>query len=190
MRFSFSSVAFAALLIAGMVTSLPLVAAAQRQANKFPVVIVVRHAEVAPVTDTNDDPPLLVAGEARARELAQVLHDAGVNAIITSELRRTRDTAAPLASALRLRPQIIAVQDYPKHINALAAAVRRHQGGAVLVVGHSNTITDLIATLGGPKMPEICAARFDDLFTLFAVNGKVHFIHSRYGAPSSAPECR
>jgi phosphohistidine phosphatase SixA len=161
----------------------------QIRAREFPVVIAVRHAEAA----IEDDPPLIEAGAARARELAAALRDAGVSAIITSEFRRTRETAAPLASALGLQPQVVSGQSsFSEHIEALGQTVRGYAGGVVLVVGHSDTVPALIAALGGPKMPQICDAVFDELFTLFRWNGKVHFIHARYGAasPHSAPECR
>ena len=76
-------------------------------------------------------------GIARAEALATTLRDAGISAIITTELRRARDTAQPLATALGIKPEIVSLGDYDAaaHPQAVAAAVRRHNDENVLVVG-------------------------------------------------------
>jgi broad specificity phosphatase PhoE len=68
------------------------------------MVIVVRHAEraddgasAATSMAGSPDPELSEVGKARAQKLATMLADAGVVAIYTTEYRRTKDTAAPLA---------------------------------------------------------------------------------------------
>ena len=58
-------------------------------------VIVTRHAEKA--ESPAADPELSPAGQRRAQLLAWMLASAGLNAIYSSEARRTRDTAQPLA---------------------------------------------------------------------------------------------
>jgi phosphohistidine phosphatase SixA len=161
------------------------------------MVVLVRHAERA--AEPKDDPGLTEAGAARAGALAAALDQAGVTAIITTELRRTRDTAAPLAKARGLTPEIVAARGATAHAEAVAAAVRRHPGGVVLVVGHSNTVPSIIAALGGPKLPDLCDAAYSDLFVLAtagtpeglaAPGGRL--VRSRYGAPDppGASECR
>ena len=67
------------------------------------LVLLVRHAEKA--AEPTDDPPLTAAGAERAQALATALHDAGVTAIITTQLRRTPATALPLATARGLTPR-------------------------------------------------------------------------------------
>ena len=62
-------------------------------------VFLVRHTERE---SEGEDPPLVAAGEARAQALAETLRDAGITRIITTQWRRTRDTAQPLAKLLRL----------------------------------------------------------------------------------------
>jgi phosphohistidine phosphatase SixA len=110
-------------------------------------VFLVRHAEPGP----GDDPALSAAGRKRAAELSAALRGAGITAILTSPLRRTRETAAPLAAALGLSPTPIDMaRGIDAHIDELANAVRGHSGGAMLVVGHSNTVPRLIGLLGGP----------------------------------------
>jgi len=129
------------------------------------VVVLVRHAEKAGPTG---DVALSPAGEARAAALAAALHEAGVQAVLTTQLRRTRQTAEPLAAAAGLTPEIVPVgSEVPEHAARVAAAVRqRHQGQTVLVVGHNNTVPAIIAALGGPRLPDLCDAEYAKLFVL------------------------
>src|ERR1700694_910208 len=80
-------------------------------ADKLPVLVLVlvlvRHADKA--AEPADDPPLTAAGAKRAQDLAAALRTAGVTAIITTQLRRTRETAQPLATALGLVAQVVNV---------------------------------------------------------------------------------
>lgn len=153
-------------------------------------VLLVRHAE--PLIDGSADPGLSPAGLARAQALAAAVRDAGVTAILTSDYRRTRETAQPAALALGLSPVIISARGgFNAHITALTAAVRGHRSGAVLVVGHSDTVPILIAMLGGPPVGDLCQSSFDRLFTLTLENGQVRLTRSRYGQPSvdAGPDC-
>jgi len=148
------------------------------------LVILVRHAEKA--AEPPKDPPLTAAGEERAQALALALKDAGVTAIVTSDARRTRATAEPLARALHLTPAGIPVGSgsLADHVAAVAAEVRRHAGGVVLVVGHSDTIPSIIAALGGPRLPDIPHGEFAHLFVLTpGSGGGARLVQATYGAP-------
>src|SRR4051794_40481126 len=104
-------------------------------------VFIVRHAEKG--TDSEKDPDLSEAGHARAQRLAKILSDAGITAIYTSEFKRTRQTAAPLGEALHLKPEIVPAAN----ATALVEKLKTGKGNA-LVVGHGNTIPDLLKTVG------------------------------------------
>ena len=54
--------------------------------------------------------------------------------------------------------------------------------GTVLVVGHSNSIPDVIKMLGGNVVPTIDEKKFDDLFvvTVYA-NGRAKVVQLKYG---------
>jgi phosphohistidine phosphatase SixA len=152
-------------------------------------VFLVRHAERV---WEGEDPPLTAEGAARARALAAALSDAGVTAIITTQWRRTRDTAAPLADLLNLHAEIIPVYEgrARENIEAVGAAVRRHQDETVLVVGHI-TVTGVIAALGGPTLPTICENVFSDLFLYHPAARENGLLHLRYGAPEDVSRrCR
>jgi broad specificity phosphatase PhoE len=136
-----------------------------------PLVIAIRHADVD--SATGPDPVLTAAGEARAEELRHVLGDAGITAIFVTSWQRTQLTAQPLAADLSLSP--VVQDDVPATIAAVRALPR---STAVLLVGHTNTVPDLITGLGGPNIAPITASEFDRLFVL--ARGRLAFV--RYGA--------
>src|SRR5205823_820783 len=88
-------------------------------------VFLVRHAEKA---DLSKDAALSAAGEARARALAERLREAGVTAIYTSEYRRTKQTAQPLARALGIAPR-----EHPAGDSAGLAVLLRKEKRVLLV---------------------------------------------------------
>lgn len=159
-----------------------LSAAARQQPAPFTTVVLVRHAEKA--AEGGSDPALSPAGVARSRALALALRDAGVSAIIATQLTRTQLTAAPLAEERHLTPEIVQVSGaVPAHARAVADAVRRHAGQVVLVIGHSNTIPAIIGALGGPTMPDLCDAEYGTLFIVtLPASGGARLIRSRFGA--------
>ena len=122
-----------------------------------PTIFFVRHAEKA--TTGGEDMDLSDAGRARAESLATLLKDAEISAIYTTEFKRTQQTAAPLAKALHLDPAIIPAKDQPGLIAKL-----RGSSGNVLVVGHGNTIPDLLKTLGITTSVSIADNDYDNLF--------------------------
>jgi len=150
------------------------------------LVVIVRHADRG--KEPAADPALTPEGERRAADLAQALASAKITSIITTQWRRTRDTAAPLAKALGIEPLVVTTKggDPAAHIRELVEAVRK-QSGNVLVVGHSDTAAALLAALNGPKLPNLCDTSFDHIFVLAYADPKSSFLNLRYGAPSPAP---
>jgi broad specificity phosphatase PhoE len=151
------------------------------------LVLLVRHGEKA--AEPAGDPPLSAAGTVRAKALAAALADAQVSAVITTQWIRTRETAAPLVQAIGKTPEVVEThkgETPAAHIEAVAAAVRRHPGEVVLVVGHSNTIPAIVTALGGPKLPDLCDASFSDLFVLVPGPDGAHLVRSHYGPPDAA----
>jgi broad specificity phosphatase PhoE len=147
------------LFAAGLFVLLNAAAAAAQ-----PAVFLVRHAERADAATSGptmmaNDPELSGAGTRRAQSLAKMLEDAGIAAIFTTEYKRTKQTAAPLATALGVVPTVVASKDMPDLVRKIKAAT-----GNVLVVGHSNTIPDVLKQLGISDPITIAEAEFDNLF--------------------------
>ncbi|HEX8353016.1 MAG TPA: histidine phosphatase family protein [Pyrinomonadaceae bacterium] len=158
--------------------------------GRVTTVFLVRHAERG--QEPAQDPPLTEAGRARAEALARLLSGAGVKAVYTSQFARTKQTAEPLAKLLGVpvNPVALAVKpDSPREVSGqsireLKSRVEGHAGGAVLVVGHTNSVPDLIRELGGDVVPTMEEGKFDDLFvvTVYAP-GRAKVVHLKYGAP-------
>jgi broad specificity phosphatase PhoE len=146
-------------------------------------VIVVRHAEKA--AEPAADPPLTAAGRARAEALVQAVRGMPVTAIISTDFARTRQTAAPLAARLGLTPEIVDAR-VPGHARVVAEGIlARHRGETVVVVGHSNTVPDIVAALGAPKPASICDPEYDNLFIVrVPANGATTVERRKYGAPT------
>lgn len=142
----------------------PAVCLAQLAGTEATTVLLVRHAERESMSDP--DSPLSAAGHARAAALARILRDAGVDAIVTSERVRTQQTAAPLATALDIRPLVLpgtALDDVVREI-------RQRRGQTILVVHHSNTIPTLAEKLGAHVAP-IADDEFDRLIVVTLLPG-------------------
>jgi broad specificity phosphatase PhoE len=119
-------------------------------------IIVIRHAEKDTSVSTTD-PPLTAAGQARAEQLAQMFGEAKnlghVDAIYVSPALRNRLTAAPLAKRLGIPATVVSADD-PKGL--ARKALREHRGGRVLIVGHSDTVPQIVAALSdNSAIPEI-----------------------------------
>ncbi len=77
-------------------------------AAAMPILYLVRHGRVAPVPKDGDDPELSPEGRAQAMTVADELTARlpGPLPILTSPLRRCRETAAPLCALWQLEPII------------------------------------------------------------------------------------
>jgi broad specificity phosphatase PhoE len=128
-------------------------------------VIVIRHAE-KDLSASAVEPPLSQAGEARAALLARMFGDAKglghLDAIYVSPALRSRLTAAPLAASLGIGVTVAPVDD-PRGL--ALRVLHEHRGGRVLIVGHSDTVPQIVATLSGnPNIPEIRDQEYGTLY--------------------------
>lgn len=105
--------------------------------------ILVRHAETDGV---GPERQLSAAGLRRATMLAEMLRDVPLTAIYVTELRRTRATGEAVATTTGAELIEVPAADTAK----LARLLKRRKDQVVLVIGHSNTLPDLVARLGGP----------------------------------------
>lgn len=153
----------AALLLWGL-----FIAAATAQSTIF----LVRHSEKA--ATGGNDPDLSDAGRARAESLATTLKDSGISSIFVTELKRTQQTAAPLAKMLHVEPAIMPAKDSAALVSKLRALT-----GNALVVGHGNTIPDLIKAFDIATPITIEENDYDNLFVL-VLDAKPRLIRLHY----------
>ncbi len=185
------------------------VAAAPAAGTTF---VLVRHAE----KESGDNPGLTEEGRARAAALDRVLADAGVVAVYATEWCRTALTAEPTAVHLgleirvqdngregdqlagcgleggttRLDTGIASVEDLARHL------LETHPSGVVLVVGHSNTVPELVEALGAPSLcPSLFAeddrgchipddganSEYHHLFVVSTGQGAARVLKAEYG---------
>lgn len=129
--------------------------------------IVVRHAEKA--DDQPDDPSLDADGRDRAGALAQALAAVPLKAVYATPTRRTRETAAPVAADKSLE-----VRDYDPAMAASELATMlhiRHAGDTVLLVGHSNTVPDIVTALCACPVEPLTEDEYGDLFRVRIASG-------------------
>ncbi|RZJ34892.1 MAG: histidine phosphatase family protein [Flavobacterium sp.] len=134
--------------------------------NATTTFIIVRHAERE---SSDTDPNLSSDGFTRAEELRHVLEKVAVNAIYSTPYNRTRQTVEPLATAKGIK-----VKEYStrQSYNELINQIQDENGGKIVViVGHSNTIPDLLkAVSSGSSNITINEDQFDNLFIVSPSN--------------------
>jgi broad specificity phosphatase PhoE len=137
-----------------------LLVGAVHNAAAQPTIFLVRHAEkVEAGSGDPGDPDLSEAGRARADALATVLKDAKIKFVYATEFKRTQATARPTAQAAGVEVMVV-----PGNETAALVSKLKKARSNVLVVGHSNTVPDIIKAFGLPKPAAIGDGDYDNLF--------------------------
>lgn len=143
---------------------------------------IVRHAEkAAPGPSMSGDVPLTAEGEERARRLSFLLQKKAIRHVFSTATIRTRSTAAPTAQYFGL-----AVETYGPRPDSAFIRRLRHLHGHTLVVGHSNTVDDLVNLLAGKKLvqSDLPDDEYNKLFIVRKRGGHYRFEESVIYAPS------
>ena len=143
-------------------------------------VILIRHGERNEPTPADQDPHLNTAGKARAKKLIHVVGQSGIQSIYTSHFVRARETAQPLATRLGL-----SITEMDEALQIKSDILSNHRGATVLVIGHSDTVPDLINQLGAGSVPVIGNNEFDNLFVVKVFSsGEASVTRLKYGNQS------
>ena len=166
---------FGLFLILG--TLMPSALLAQTEpANATTTFLVVRHAE----RDGNLD-KLTKNGEQRSQILASVGRAFNVQVIYSTDTKRTKGTAKPLAATSDIK-----IRSYKKPSNDWIASLKQnHAGQVVLIVGHSNTAGVIAGLLANEKPFEIAYDEYDALFLVQVSNSATQSMRLRYGGSST-----
>jgi phosphohistidine phosphatase SixA len=132
---------------------------------KTQTVFLLRHAEKS--SDPGSDPALSEAGVTRAARLPGLFEQALPQAVFSTQYQRTQLTAKPLADAAGLAISIIAANketaaSYPELLRERICAMPDHS--IAVVVGHSNTIPEIISQWTTEPVAAIDDKRFDRIF--------------------------
>jgi broad specificity phosphatase PhoE len=119
---------------------------------------VMRHLQKA----EGPDPALSAEGRANAQRLTALFAARPPRAIYVSTTRRARETAAPLAAKLGLAVKEYDPSDTPGLVARLVA-----EGGRVLVVGHSNTVPEIVERLGGQRPAPLAETEYGDVWRVW-----------------------
>lgn len=149
-----------ALIVSSLSACFKMSVAANKKNGAPTTYILVRHAE----KKSNDrDADLNSKGFTRARSLANMLRDVDIDAIYSSDYKRTLQTVSFVSDNER---SSVKIYD-PKNLKALIAEVEdRYAGKTVLIVGHSNTTPQLANLLVGTKYNSFDEWDYDNFFVI------------------------
>lgn len=153
-------------------------------AQKSVKVWVVRHAEKLTVDPQDKDPELSDEGKERAQALMKELKGKKIDSIFATNYIRTKLTGFPLADKIG-----IAVKTYePEQIKILAKQwIGNAKGKNLVVIGHSNTVLEIIEAFGGKRpLKALTDDDYDYLFELTIKGDKTDVSVGRYGAEHRA----
>ncbi len=123
-------------------------------------IFILRHTEKA--DDTSENPELSAAGIERAKYWKTVLQHTTFDQVFTTEFIRNIQTAQLIASSSSVKPEMYYPMsfDVVKFINLI-------KGQTVLIIGHSNTIPDMVNRLiGETKYPPMSHQNYNILYTI------------------------
>ncbi|WP_340063389.1 phosphoglycerate mutase family protein [Ascidiimonas aurantiaca] len=130
----------------------------------------IRHAEKDRSNPENPNPSLKQEGMARALEWAEVFADVKIDAIYSTDYKRTRQTAEPVSLK-----QKVAISLYdPRNLDLKDFKEDTH-GKTVLIVGHSNTTPALTNALAeGSFYQSMDDTDNGSLFIVTVINNRIH----------------
>lgn len=151
---------------------------------------IVRHAEKAEATQSMSkhdagNPELSDAGKQRAYALRDRLSKKGITRIFTTRYKRTISTIVPVSERFD-----VPVSFYSASHDSLKAFVHKlkyETSGNILIVGHSNTVDDLVNELCGTQkvLGDLPETEFDNLFIVKKRGDRYKLVSRKYGASSA-----
>lgn len=145
--------------------------------NKTTTFIFVRHAEKS--TEPKDNPELNAEGTTRAVKLAQILKELDVYRAAATNTTRALQTAQPLVDLTHC-----ATDSYAKSATEafLLSAIQGYKGKVILVVGHANTVPEMLnMLLGEKKYEDIDEDEYDNIYIASVIEkGNAKVVHYKY----------
>ena len=140
-------------------------------------VYLVRHAEKDLTDPDTKDPKLTSCGEERANRLSTIFKDVDLQAVYSTDFKRTQDTAKPTAVSKGLPISLYNPYELDNVINELVSEKK-----GVLVVGHSNTTNVLAGKLAGTDLEAIDEKEYDRLYHVVVTedSAKLQLLHQAF----------
>lgn len=137
-------------------------------------IYLVRHAEKQTAVS---DPPLTACGMERAAALQAFLSGIPIEAVYSTDFKRTQSTAAPVANAKDLE-----IQSYsPEALEAMMEDLLEKREDA-LVIGHSNTTAVLAGLLIGEEMGAFDESIYNRIYQVVVSEKqqRLHVFHTAF----------
>jgi len=124
---------------------------------------IVRHAEKETQNaNMTSDVPLSADGKARAEALKDELKNKRVQHIYSTNTLRTKSTAQPLSEVIG-----VSIQTYDHRDTSFVSKIKALPKGNVLIVGHSNTVDDLVNQFyPQAQLKDLPDSQYGDLFII------------------------
>ncbi|MGZ8545548.1 MAG: SixA phosphatase family protein [Flavisolibacter sp.] len=142
---------------------------------------VVRHAEKETNTMTSDV-ALSETGKQRAETLKELLKDQKIGTVYSTNYIRTKTTAKPLAEAVGVTIQVYDPRD-STFISRIVNTGNKDREGNMLIVGHSNTVDDIVNALMGSRVVpgDLSETQYGDLYVVKKRGKKFTLDTRRFG---------
>ena len=151
---------------------------------------IVRHAEketasVGTTMSTPNDPPLSAAGRVRAIELREAIRGKRIRYIFSTNTIRTISTVQPF-NELRGATHI-EIYNTKDSLDQFIQKLKEIRKGNSLIVGHSNTVDDIVNKLCGEiKVPnDLPDSEYDNLYIVTKKGKHFKFENKTYGTPTN-----
>lgn len=140
---------------------------------------IVRHAEKATAApNMSSDVPLTETGKERANKLKDLLIIKNIGYIFSTQTIRTTTTAKPLSEAISIP---IRFYNHRDTLDKFITSVKSIKKKNVLIVGHSNTVDDLVNKLTGQSLlTDLAETEYDNLFIVKRSNKKFVLKKEKY----------
>lgn len=142
---------------------------------------ITRHAEKAGTM--SNDPQLTQEGEKQAMDLRDYLIGKGIKGIYSTNFNRTRATAQPTSRHYNLP---INIYSPGTGANTMLDSLKAVNKNNILLVGHSNTVDDLVNRLmGANTMTDLAETEYGNLFIVRKKGS--NYIFERIKVPQTTP---
>jgi broad specificity phosphatase PhoE len=123
------------------------------------------------------DVPLSELGKQRAEALKELLKNKNIRYIFSTNTIRTRSTADQLANHLGLK-----IENYKPIPDSAFISHLRSLRKNTLIVGHSNTVDDIVNKLSGEnRLQDLKDDEYDNLFIVKKKGNRFVFSREKYG---------
>ena len=143
-------------------------------------IYIVRHAEKDLSDPKNQDPELSAEGKLRAADLAEKLKAEKIDAVFSTKYKRTSQTGDPVAQNNGINIQEYEAQNFKVISDLIKTKFNKRK---ILIVGHSNTVLELVEAFGAIRpLPALTDDDYDFFFIVKIDNlGKAVLNVEQYG---------